>query len=67
MYEILEAELRKKNISNAAVASLLNCSEKTFYNKLHGNTEFTLTEGFLIHRNLLPEYNIDYLFTRAKA
>ena len=65
MYAILESELRKKNISNAAVASLLNCTERTFYNKLHGSTQFTLNEAFLIHQNLLPEYNIDYLFTRA--
>lgn len=65
MYKNLENELRRKNISNAAVASLLQCTEKTFYNKLHGNTEFYLSEGFLIHRNLLPEFNIDYLFAKA--
>lgn len=65
MYENLEYELRRKSITNAAVARLLNCTEKTFYNKLHGNSEFSLNEGFLIHRNLLPEFSLDYLFRRA--
>lgn len=65
VYENLAKELQRKKITNAAVARLLNCNEKTFYNKLHGNTEFSLNEGFLIHRNLLPEFNLDYLFHKA--
>ncbi len=43
-------------------ASLLGISEKSLYNKLCGNTEFTYGE-FLKLKTLLPEYNIDYLLS----
>lgn len=65
MYNNLMHELRKKNITNKAVAELIGITEKTLFNKVNGVTEFTLTEAMAINDNLLPEFKLDYLFTRT--
>ena len=65
MYHNLVHELKKKNITNKAVAELIGTTEKTFFNKVNGASEFTLTEAMSINDNLLPEFRLDYLFTRT--
>lgn len=65
MYHNLVHELKKKNITNKAVAELIGISEKTFFNKVNGASEFTLTEAMSINDNLLPEFKLGYLFTRT--
>lgn len=62
MYANLAKELSSKNITNKAVASMLGCTEKTLYNKISGITDFTISESICIQRNLLPEFQIVYLF-----
>ena len=54
-------ELRRKNISNKAVADVIDTSEKTVVNKLNGTSEFTISEAIAINVNLLPEFKLDYL------
>lgn len=54
-------ELRRKNISNKAVAELISTSEKTVVNKLNGTSEFTVSEAIAINVNLLPEFRLAYL------
>lgn len=54
-------ELRRKNITNKAVAELINASEKTVVNKLNGTSEFTVSEAMKINVNLLPEFKLSYL------
>lgn len=54
-------ELRRKNITNKAVAELISASEKTVVNKLNGTTEFTVSEAIAINVNLLPEFRLSYL------
>lgn len=54
-------ELRRKNITNKAVADVINASEKTVVNKLNGTTEFTISEAMAININLLPEFRLSYL------
>lgn len=54
-------ELRRKNITNKAVAELIDASEKTVVNKLNGTTEFTVSEAMAINVNLLPEFRLSYL------
>jgi hypothetical protein len=54
-------ELRRKNITNKAVAELINSSEKTVVNKLNGTSEFTISEAMAINENLLPEFRLSYL------
>ena len=58
----LEAALRQKNISNEAVAKLLNIHRNSLRNKLDGKTDFSISEAFKIKRDLLPEYDMDFLF-----
>lgn len=65
MYDNLVTELRRKNITNKAVAELIGTSEKTVFNKINGVTEFTVPEAMAIRNNLLPEFRIGYLFTRT--
>jgi len=67
MFENLIFELRRKGITNKALAALINCSEKSVQNKLSGVTEFTLSEILLIQENLLPEFELKYLFKRAEG
>lgn len=55
------SELRRKNITNKAVAEVIGSSEKTVVNKLNGTTEFTISEAMSINVNLLPEFNLSYL------
>lgn len=62
MYGNLSRALDDKNIAQRVVASLIGCSERTVTNKINGTTDFTISEAFMIHRNLLPEFNVDYLF-----
>lgn len=65
MFQNLAAELKRKGITYKAVASLLHCTEKTFQNKMSGVSEFTLSEVLLINENLLPEFELRYLFKKA--
>lgn len=58
----LNNELRRKNITQNAVARMIGVTDKTLTNKLSGATEFTVNEAFLIRKNLLPEFTMDYLF-----
>ena len=54
-------ELRRKNISNKAVAELIGSTEKTVVNKLNGTSEFSVSEAMAINVNLLPEFKLSYL------
>lgn len=65
MYANLANELRNKKITNRVIAELIGCDEKTVFNKLNGKSDFTITEGLLIRHNVLPEFDMDYLFTRS--
>ena len=65
MYANLANELRNKKITNRVIAELIGCDEKTVFNKLSGKSDFTITEGLLIRHNVLPEFDMDYLFTRS--
>lgn len=56
-----------KGISNKAFADFLDVSEKTAYNKLMGETDFTYPEAERIMETLLPEYNAKYLFSRCQS
>ena len=58
----LNNELRRKNITQNAVARMIGVTDKTLTNKLSGATEFTVNEAFLIRKNLLPEFTMAYLF-----
>lgn len=58
--------LESKNISMKAFAIFLGVSEKTVANKIAGVTDFTFPEARRIKRDLLPEFDYDYLFAREE-
>lgn len=58
----LKKYLDVKGIPLKACAGYLEISEKTLYNKISGDSDFNYTEICSL-RNLLPEYNIDYLLS----
>lgn len=64
MFPNLRAELQRKNISFVSVARLINCTEKTLQNKMNGKTDFRLNEVLAINEQLLPEFELKYLFKR---
>lgn len=62
MIKNLKKALDDKNISLKAYASFLGVSEKTAWNKLNESTDFSYPEALKTNKELLPEYNMDYLF-----
>jgi hypothetical protein len=56
----LKKVLDNRGGSPKEYAKMLGVSEKTFYNKVTGVSEFTYGEIKRL-KTLLPEYNIDYL------
>lgn len=60
MYPNLSAELARRALSIADVAATLGISERSFYNKLNGNTDFWLSEVTTLKQML--GCTIDYLF-----
>jgi len=67
MFPNLSDALKDKGITLKAVSILIGCTEKTLQNKMNGITEFTLSEALLINENLLPEYRLQYLFSKQAA
>lgn len=58
----LQQALNARGITQKSCADLLGIKEKTLYNKLTGESDFTYSEIKLL-RAFLPEYNIDYLLS----
>ena len=62
MLSNLKKALYSKNITLKGYASFLGVSEKTIMNKINEETPFTYPEVFKTRRELLPEYDTDFLF-----
>ncbi len=58
----LKKALDSKYISLGAYAAVLGVTEKTVRNKINGETPFTYPEVRKTKTELLPEYDMDYLF-----
>ncbi len=58
----LKKALDGKGITLRAYASILGVSEKTLWNKINEETAFTYPEVRMTKKNVLPEYDSDYLF-----
>ena len=57
MLSNLNKAIADKKIAKNAIALAVGMSEKTFHNKIKGETEFTLSEA-----RKVPEYDWRYLF-----
>lgn len=62
----LKKALDGKGITLRAYAAILGVSEKTIWNKLNEETAFTYPEVQKTKRDVLPEYDSDFLFTPEK-
>lgn len=63
----IKRALSDKNISVEAVAALLGIHRNSAANKLNGATPFSIEEAFKLKSELLPEYDIEYLFTNNSS
>lgn len=63
----LKKALEDKGISLRAYAAVLGVSEKTAWNKIEGKTPITYPEARITKKELLPEYDSDYLFDEASV
>ena len=61
-YPILAGAIAQKGIKKNAIASLLEISEKTLWNKLNGLSCFTWPESTAVHSVYFPEIPIKELF-----
>ena len=64
IFNNLEAELKRKNISRKMLSELLNCSISTISNKLTGQSCLDLEEAKAIKRFLNCGQSIEYLFEK---
>lgn len=62
MFKNLSKILNEKNITNKSLAKMLNISEKTLWNKMNEESEFTLREATTIMELICPEYRMEYVF-----
>lgn len=66
MLKNLKKALESKNITIKAYASILGISEKSANNKIAERTAFTYPEARITRIDVLPEYDMDYLFKSDK-
>ena len=64
MSRVKEA-LLSKGISIEAAAAVLGIHRNSLLNKLNGTTSFSVEEAFKLKYQVLPEYDMDYLFAPA--
>ena len=70
MFGNLRAEMSRNRITGTDMANVLNISHQSFYNKMNGETDFTLSQMMMIQSHLKSvnqtekeNYTLDYLFT----
>ncbi|MFK3938906.1 XRE family transcriptional regulator [Alkalihalobacillus sp. NPDC078783] len=62
MLRNLKAEMTRKNVKPAELASLLNVRYATIIDKLNGNYIFSYRDAKKIKDHFFPRMNIEYLF-----
>lgn len=67
MYKNLRYAMTVKNVTTKQMSELLDISEKTAFNKIHGKTEWTYKEVFKLRQFMFPEYDVDWLFSKDVA
>jgi len=59
----LEAEMKRKGISRADIANLIDVSYSTIHSRFNGNSEWIYNECVLIRDTYFPEMKLEYLFS----
>lgn len=65
-YSNLRAEMGRCNITSESLSRLLGIHRNSVYNKLNGQSSFSIEEAIQIKNTFFPEYEYSYLF-RADA
>lgn len=65
LYPELAAEIARRGIKKKDIAADIGISERAFYSKLCGKTDFTWQEIKKISGTFFPELDKDELFSRA--
>ena len=61
-YMNLKGEMAKKNITNESIANLLGIHRNSVYNKINGESQFSIDEALAIRNAFFPNYDVDTLF-----
>lgn len=71
MYDNLKAEMSRRKVTGMVMASVLHITHATFYHKMKGKADWTLSQMLTIQRylnNLGNDYlTLDYLFKKRGA
>ena len=52
----------EKNITNESIANLLGIHRNSVYNKINGESKFSIDEALAIRNAFFPNYDVDTLF-----
>ena len=70
MFGNLRAEMARNKMTGTDMANVLHITHQSFYNKMSGETDFTLSQMMMIQSHLKSvnqtekeNYTLDYLFT----
>lgn len=66
-YMNLKGEMAKKNITNESIANLLGIHRNSVYNKINGESKFSIDEALAIRNAFFPNYDVDTLFGEGKG
>lgn len=61
-YLNLIGEMAKRKVKNEAIAQELGIHRNSVYNKLNGESSFSVDEAIQIRDTFFPGYDIKYLF-----
>lgn len=65
VYPNLAAHIARRGVKKSVIAQALNITNRAFYNKLHGISEFTWREVCLIQQRFFPDVQLEILFSMA--
>lgn len=66
MLQNLVAEMARSGVKNKEIAEALSLNEKTVFNKIHGNSDFSFPETEAIRDTFFPDKDLEYLFKKAE-
>lgn len=62
-YSNLKAEMARNNITGETISQFLEIHRNSFYNKVNGDSSFSVNEAIKIQNKFFPDLELDYLFS----
>ncbi|MCI7492125.1 MAG: XRE family transcriptional regulator [Lachnobacterium sp.] len=66
-YSNLKAEMARKNITGETISQFLKIHRNSFYNKVNGDSSFSVNEAIKIQNEFFPDMDLDYLFSTEQS